>query len=166
MHCFRLLIKSFFRVPDGRLKKIYERIEPGGERLLKGPETVVFGKDGTMHALTEEGFLVKLTDFEDQGDGITSTAIVSVVADLGVGRPLGGKFSKGNTLYIADAHLGLTRLRNPGSGSKVELVASRVFDEGRWTQILYANDVVIGPKTGLVYFTDCKWMNDHTVRFG
>lgn len=77
------------------------------------------------------------------------------VADLGMGRPLGGCFTNNNTLYIADAHLGLTRLSSPGA--KVELVASRVMDQGQWTQILYANDVVVGPKTGRVYFTDCKW---------
>lgn len=113
-----------------------------------------------MHALTEDGFLVKLTDFREEeeytGDGTkVIKATVETVADLGMGRPLGGKFDSDNTLYIADAHLGLTRLKDHKSGhGKVELVASRVFNQGNWTQILYANDVAIGPKTGLVYFTD------------
>ncbi len=110
-----------------------------------------------MYIMNEEGFLVSITDFVDQEDGITITAKTNIVADLGMGRPLGGQFAEDNTLYIADSHLGLTRLRNPGSGSKVELVASRVFDQGEWTQILYANDVAVGPESGTVYFTDCKW---------
>jgi sugar lactone lactonase YvrE len=141
---------------DGKVKKIYERLEQGQKRLMTGPETIVFGNDGTMYSLTEEGFLVSLSEFEEKDDGVTITAKSKVVADLGMGRPLGGRFDAQDTLYLADAHLGLTRLKSPGSGSKVELVASRVFDEGKWTQIMYANDVAIGPTTGLVYFTDCK----------
>ena len=130
---------------------------------MTGPETIVFGNDGTMYTLTDEGFLVSFSEFEEKDDGITITATSTVVADLGMGRPLGGRFDAHGTLYLADAHLGLTRLKNPGSAaagsssSKVELVASRVFDEGKWTQIMYANDVAIGPTTGLVYFTDCKY---------
>ena len=118
---------------------------------MKGPETIVFGNDGTMYIMTEEGFLVSITDLQEGDDGITVTAKTTEIADLGMGRPLGGKFSKDNTLYMADAHFGLTRLKNPGDkGAKVELVASRVLDQGEWTQILYANDVAIGPKTGMV----------------
>jgi sugar lactone lactonase YvrE len=101
---------------------------------------------------------VSLVEFEEKDDGVTITAKSKVVADLGMGRPLGGRFDAQGTLYIADAHLGLTRLKNPGSGSsKVELVASRVFDQEQWTPILYANDVAVGPNTGMVYFTDCKY---------
>ena len=73
------------------------------------------------------------------------TAKVTTVAQLGFGRPLGGRFDKDGTLYIADAHLGLTRLKHPIQENKVEIVASRV---GEYSQILYANDLVIGPKTG------------------
>ena len=141
---------------DRKLKKIYERLQEGQQPLMKGPETVVFGNDGTLYVLTEDGFLVSLTDFEDGNDNMTIMASSKLVAYLGIGRPLGGKFNADNTLYIADAHLGLARLKNPGSESKVELIASRVFDEGKWTKINYANDVAIGPKTGMVYFTDCK----------
>jgi sugar lactone lactonase YvrE len=125
---------------------------------MTGPETIVFGNDGTMYTMTDEGSLVSLSEFEEMDDGFTITAKSNVVADLGMGRPLGGRFDAQGTLYLADAHLGLTRLKNPGSGSKVELVATRVFDEEKWTQILYANDVAIGPKTGIVYFTDCKYL--------
>ena len=189
---------------------------------MKGPETILFGNDGTLYALTEEGKLISLTDLqevevEDVVDGgeesnnnsTTTTTTTTkpkakimtgkstLIADLGVGRPLGGKFhpKEKNTLYVADAHLGLIRLKlddtNGGDKkknkkrnqkqqrkdqeeveataaaaavttpttikNKVELIASRVYDQGQWTQILYANDVVIGPKTGMVYFTDCKY---------
>jgi hypothetical protein len=72
---------------------------------------------------------------------------VTKVAD-GFGRPLGSRFDKDGTLYIADAHLGLTRLKHPIHENKVELVASRVFENGKYSQILYANDLVIGAKTG------------------
>ena len=122
---------------------------------MKGPETVIFDNNGVMFVMNEEGFLVSLTHLEaDDEDASIFRAKPTVVADLGMGRPLGGCFAADNTLYIADAHLGLIRLKN--TQSKVELVASRVFDQGNWSQILYANDVVVGPKTGLVYFTDCK----------
>jgi hypothetical protein len=136
---------------DGRLKKIYERVEENQEPLLNGPETIVFGNDGTMYALTEDGFLVSLTHFkQEETNPALITAKVNMVADLGMGRPLGGKF-KDDILYIADAHLGLTRLKNPGRGNnKVELVASRVLDQGKWTQILYANDVAVGPKVNTI----------------
>ena len=114
-----------------------------------------------MYTLSEEGFLVGLSNFqEEKADGGTSNLMADtrIVSNLGPGRPLGGKFDSKNTLYLADAHLGLTRLQNPGSGaSKVELVASEVMDNGTMTQILYANDVAIGPKSGFVYFTDCKF---------
>lgn len=146
------------QIKHGKTKKLYERQEKDEEPLLKGPETVVFGNDGTLYALTEEGFLVSLTDIQPDGDdGVRMTAKSTLVADLGVGRPLGGRFAKDDYLYLADAHLGLTRIKNPGRlHSKVELVASRVFDQGQWSQLLYVNDVAIGPKTGAVYFTCCK----------
>jgi len=187
------------RFHSGRLQKIIERIDDDDDaiqqrRYLKGPETIVFDESGIMYALTEEGFLVSLTDFVEEeeknnDDTVTKrtttpsiiTAKVTVVADLGVGRPLGGKFTQdGNTLYIADAHLGLIRVskKNTKNTTKkkkstttnnkkngddkdllfknVELVASRVYDkdEEKWTPIRFADDVTIGPKTGMVYFSD------------
>ena len=138
--------KLFFT--DGRLTKIYERLAENEKPLLKGPETVLFDNDGNMHALTEEGFLVTFTDLEEVPNTNKKTAKVTTVAELGYGRPLGGRFDKDGTLYIADAHLGLTRLKHPIRENKVELVVSRVFDNGEYSQILYANDLTIGPKTG------------------
>lgn len=150
---------------DGKVKKIYERRGYKHDvPLMKGPETVIFDMDGKMYIMNEEGFLVRLSDFEeDENDSTKIWAKSQVVADLGVGRPLGGCFTANNTLYIADAHLGLIRLKNSPT-AKVELVASRVMDQGRWSQILYANDVVVGPKSGKVYFTDCKWLGIQNTR--
>jgi DNA-binding beta-propeller fold protein YncE len=153
----------------GKLSKIYERLDDEddleAEPLLKGPETVVFNpKSGTMYVLTEEALLVSLTEFQThqrQDESKHETTIVTAkatkVVDLGMGRPLGGKFTPdGKTIYIADAFLGLIRVVNPHDfpKSKVELVASQVLDNGTMTRIINANDVAIGPKTGKVYFTD------------
>lgn len=148
----------------GKLTKIYERLEDGKEPLLKGPETVVInGKDGSIFALTEEALLVSLTKLKVQ-ESIENkpkimTAQVKSVADLGMGRPLGGRFTPdGKTLYVADALLGLIKIENPHKfpKSKVEIVANKVMDGDKTTRILYCNDVVVGPKTGKVYFTDCR----------
>jgi len=38
----------------------------------------------------------------------------------------------------------------------VELVASRVKVDGKWSPIAYADDVAVGPKTGMVYFSDAS----------
>ena len=125
------------------VQKIY-----AGDFRLKGPETALFDDDGNLYVLTEDGNLVQLQDFERDGSIINATA--TIVKDLGVGRPLGGRIV-GDTLYVCDTLLGLIRVRdfrNPRS--KVELVMSSV--EG--TPIRFANDVVEGPKTGRVYFTD------------
>jgi Strictosidine synthase len=125
---------------------------------LKGPETVVFGNDGSMYILSEDADLVKVHDFQPVAeDGFTIQATATIVADLGMGRPLGGRFTpKGNTLYIGDSVLGLTRIQNvKDRKSKLEIVAHSVVDRnGLSTPILYADDVTIGPKSGKVYFTD------------
>jgi sugar lactone lactonase YvrE len=144
----------------GKLQKIFERVEDGQKPLMKGPETIVFGADGTLYVLTEEANLLSLTDFEESDDGLKVTAKVNFVKDLGIGRPLGGKFTPdGQTLYIADAILGLIRLKNPHDPeSKVELICSTVVDEGVMTQILYADDVDIGPISGKVFFSDATDM--------
>jgi sugar lactone lactonase YvrE len=146
------------KTKHGRTKRIYERLENGDEPLMKGAETVVFGKDGTMYVLTEEANLLSLTDFEDDEDGVTITAKADVVKDLGAGRPLGAKFTMdGKTLYIADTLLGLTRVQNvKDPTSKVEIVASGVMDGGRMSKFLYTDDVCVGPKTGKIYFSDAS----------
>jgi hypothetical protein len=140
----------------GKLQKIFERVEDGQTPLMKGAETIVFGSDGTMYVLTEEANLISMTDFESSEDGLSLTAEANLVKDLGIGRPLGGKFTPdGETLYIADAILGLIRLKNPHNpASKVELISNAVMDGGVMTPILYANDVNIGPISGKVFFSD------------
>jgi hypothetical protein len=152
----------------GKLSKIYERLNDDdleAEPLLKGPETVVFNpRSGTMYVLTEEALLVSLTDFQThqtQDESKLETTIVTAkatkIVDLGMGRPLGGRFTAdGKTIYIADALLGLIRVVNPHEfpKAKVELIASQVIDNGNITKIMHAADVTIGPKTGKVYFTD------------
>ena len=138
----------------GKLKKIYQRITAGKEPLIQGPETVVFGNDGTMYILSETAKLIKLMDFEEQEDGVSILATAQEILDLGIGRPLGAKFAADGTLYIADSILGLVRVKRPEhAGAKVELVASRVLVDGYWSPIKFADDVSIG-KSGKVYFTD------------
>jgi Strictosidine synthase len=124
---------------------------------IHGPETIVFGNDGTMYALSEDAFLIQIDQFNERDDGIHINSTTTIIADLGPGRPLGGKFTpKGNTLYICDAILGLTRIRDvKDRKSKLEIVTRSVpLLNGTRSPILYADDVVIGPKTGKVYFTD------------
>ena len=143
-----------------RLKKIVERVDKNSKKLLVGPETVVFDKDGALFILTEDALLVKLTDFvDDPTDPMIISAKTEIVVNLGVGRPLGGKFASDGSLYVADMLLGLTRVRFPKgkrSDAKpvVELVASRVTTDN--SQILYADDVDIGSKTGHIYFSDAS----------
>ncbi|CAB9525415.1 STRICTOSIDINE SYNTHASE-LIKE [Seminavis robusta] len=160
------------RGKHGKLTKIYERLEHdvGDDDteplLLQGPETVLFHpKSGTMYVLTQDALLVSLTDLKphnsnNEDDGATTkivTAKTTKVANLGTGRPMGARFtSDGKTLYIADALLGLLRIVNPHDypKSKVEIVANQVTDGNNTTKILHANDVIIGPRSGKVYFTD------------
>jgi Strictosidine synthase len=149
------------QIKHGRTQRIYERLEEGeGQKkpLLVGPETVFFDKDGTMFVLTEDAKLVRLTDFKDGDDGSTVTAKTTLIKNIGVGRPLSGKFTNdGKTLYIADAILGLLRIDNPITDpqSKVELVASSFRKYKQKAQkLLFVDDVCIGPKSGKVYFTD------------
>jgi hypothetical protein len=147
---------------DGKLKKIFERVPPGQTPLMKGPETAFFDAKGVMYVTTVDGILLSLTDLEPLDDGITVMATATEVAHLGGGRPLAGAFHPADgSLYITDLHLGLLRLkRKPAGGfSKTELVASRVLDPATssWSPLTYVNDLAIGPKTGLVYFTDCEF---------
>jgi len=143
------------RLKHGKLQKIFERREEGRKPLMIGPETVVVGNQGEIFVLTEEAKLVQLTNLETQADGVTVMATAVEVMNLGMGRPLGGAFTPDGTLYIADTLLGLIRVKNPQDPrAKVELVASRVKVDGNWSQLLYCDDVTVGPKTGKVYFSD------------
>jgi len=162
---------------SSKLTKIYER-ESSHRRLLKGPETPIVDPDtGILYVLTEEANLVSLTDFQPIQKPQSSTAQSShvsakatLVADLGVGRPLGAAFTKdkdNNTIiYVADTLAGLLRVTNlnPNDSSKprVELVASSFQETNGITgqkisrRILFADDVDVGPITGHVYFSDAS----------
>jgi hypothetical protein len=139
---------------DGKLTKIYERIEPGRSPLMNGTETVFFDDHGTMYATTENGNLISFSDIQTPDDDGKSTTKTSLVKDLGTGRPLAGKFM-GSTVYVADSVLGLTRVQNVyDPKSKVEIVASTVMDNGKETRIFFADDLAVAPNSGMVYFTD------------
>lgn len=132
----------------GTAQKIYP------DPPVPGAETIIFDSKKRMYVVTEDAKLYQVKDFRPSGaDSHTINATSVYLKDLGMGRPLGGRFAAGDTLYVADALLGLIRIRNVHDPkSKVELVVSSVDD----TKILYADDVIIGPKTGKVYFTDAS----------
>lgn len=149
----------------GRTQRIYERLEQGEAPKLKGPETVVVNpRTGDLFVMSSDAQLLLLDDIQqDKEDMTRATARTTRLHSLGVGRPLGGSFTPdGKTLYIADAVLGLMRIHNPTDPkSKVELLVDSVVQQGmngtkEYSRILYANDICIGPKTGLVYFTDAS----------
>lgn len=149
-----------------KLTKIYER----HTSLIKGPETpLIDPRNGKLYVLTEDANLVSLTDFQPrdddaEGSGSTSARTVSLtaktrlVADMGDGRPLGGTFDSDGMLWVADARLGLTRVKITDEGNvfgDIEIVVSKIMDEdGLLSDIVYANDVDVGVDTGHVYFTD------------
>ena len=133
--------------------------------LLINPETIIFDNDGTMYIINEDAKLVSLHDFQPLVEEDTSilTATAIEVADLGHGRPLGGKFDNDGCLYFADVIFGLNKICNISSeqgiipSSSVEVVASQVkLDDGTFSPINYADDVDIGPRTGHVYFSDAS----------
>ena len=128
---------------------------------MKGAESILFESTGTLHVMTEEAKLLSLTDLADtrKAHSIPAvTAKATEIMDLGSGRPLGGKFARDGTLYIADAILGLNRVRfEKNVIPQLEHVASEIIVDGNKYPIHYVNDLDIGPKTGLVYFTSCKF---------
>ena len=183
------------QMKNGKLTKIYERFDENDghqkhrKPLLTLPETILFDNNGVMYIMNENGQLISLTDFQpkknpkqvgdinDLNHNIL-TAKATEVANLGMGRPLGGQFDKHNCLYYADSLLGLARVCNLQSSSTtltttittsqsnhqgklssnvIEIVASRVkLSDGSWSTINYADDVDIGPITGHVYFSDAS----------
>ncbi|GAX21599.1 hypothetical protein FisN_29Hh033 [Fistulifera solaris] len=138
------------------------------QQPVYGPETAVIGKQQQLLVLTEDGKLVELlVDAKNKKKTNASTASSNttvdtrIVQELGIGRPLGGRYtSHEHTLYIADAVLGLTRLRQyTDTQSRVELVANMVTvltEDGipYESPLRYVNAVAVGPKTGHIYFTD------------
>ena len=140
---------------------------PGGEALLKGPETaLVDPRDGTLYALTEEANLIRLDDFQtpDPSNPYNITARCTVVVDLGVGRPLGGKITSNGEVYIADSLLGLIRVPDlDAERPRVELIASRIkSSDGTSSPIRFADDLDVGPRTGHVYFSDGEYNHENT----
>lgn len=142
---------------NGKLKKIYERIPENQEPLLKGHETILFDNSGAMFALAEGSKLISITNIvEDSDDSTILKADVNEVAYLGVGRPLGAQFAKDGSLIVADVILGLLKVSFPKNREPVvEVLATRVkLSDGTWSRIIFADDVAIGPKTGIIYFSD------------
>ena len=138
------------QMSEGRLTKIYELFdneEQEKDRLLTLPETILFDNNGIMYIMNDNAKLISLTDFQKSKDkNNIMTTKTTEVADLGVGRPLGGKFDMNNCLYYADAILGLARICNINqsstSKSYPEIVATRVkLSNGKWSSINYADDV-------------------------
>ena len=149
----------------GQTQRIYQRMHAGEAKLLNGPETVVIHpKTGDLYVMTADANLLLLRDLQtNPKDATRGTAQTTRLHSLGSGRPLGGAFTRdGKTLYIADAVLGLTRIQNPTDPkSKLELVVDEVAiprEDGTMelSRLWYADDVTIGPKTGMVYFTDAS----------
>jgi Strictosidine synthase len=134
---------------------------------VRGPETVIFDSKNRMYVVTEDAKLYEIRDYKGTSStGSTGTEIINATSvflkDLGMGRPLGGRFA-GETLYLADSLLGLIRIHNVhDKKSKVELVVSSVDQQ----RILYADDVIVGPKTGKVYFTDASEIAPDRIRVG
>ena len=102
-----------------------------------GPEDVVIGFGNLLYTATDDGNILSL-----QADG--SDLLVFAVTG---GRPLGLDY-RGGFLYVANAHLGLQRVRQDGR----VVVLTDTFDG---EPIRYANDVAVA-KDGAVYFTDAS----------
>ena len=102
-----------------------------------GPEDIAFGFDRLLYAGTEDG---KIISFHADGSDI------NVFANVG-GRPLGLDFN-GGFLYVANAYIGLQRVRSDG---RVVVLA----DKFEGNSIGYANDVAVA-KNGMVYFSDAS----------
>jgi hypothetical protein len=158
--------------------------------MIRGPETIVFGKDDRMYIMTETAWLVEIIlpnnnntpknnhPRSKQGDADTTAnstilpATCRMVQDLGNGRPLGGAFDRtGKYLYMADAILGLTRTVVAPTGPThpiVEVLVSSVPEHGRSSSpsIRYCDDVAVGPKSGRIYFTDATTIAPDRVFYG
>jgi sugar lactone lactonase YvrE len=103
----------------------------------RGPEDLTIGFDGLLYTGTEDG---KVISFQSDGSDI------QVFADTG-GRPLGLDYA-GGFIYVANAYLGLQRIRSDG---RVVVLA----DEFEGQSIGYADDVAVA-KNGMVYFSDAS----------
>ena len=164
----------------GNVIKIFERLNKdkkgNQEPLLLGPETVIIDHESNIYALARDNIIQlknlgkeETKDDPSYPDGYPDTnskpfemgtdifADVMIVAKTS-GFVLGGKFVPGTkVLYFADAVNGLCRIDVSKPNPKVELIASSFqLDDGTWSKIAYADDVDIGPKSGIVYFSDAS----------
>ncbi len=117
-----------------------DRLEVATAIELKGhhgPEDVTIGFGGLLYSGTEDGNIIS---FHADGSDL------QVFAETG-GRPLGIEFA-GGFLYVANAYLGLQRIRQDG---RVVTLA----DEFDGQPIAYADDVAIA-KDGSIYFSDAS----------
>ena len=119
-----------------------------------------------MYAMTEHSDLIHVTNIlpldnekkvdyhvEDESGNIF-VADTQIVAKLGMGNPLGGKFDynkEKKTLYFADSVMGLSRIHISDDHPKVELVATHNQQDG--SPLTFVDDVDIGRKTGHIYFS-------------
>jgi len=165
----------------GNVIKIYERLNKGKnghhEPLLLGAETVIIDYESNIYALAKDNViqLKNLGKEETKGDSsypgdypdtyhdTSSNWDGKIFADVEIvaktpGALLGGKFVPNTKiLYFADAVNGLCRIDVSKPHPKVELIASSFqLDDGTWSKIAYADDVDIGPKSGIVYFSDAS----------
>lgn len=105
---------------------------------LHGPEAAAFDQAGRLYLTTHEGWLVRSNP---AGDALEPWL------DLG-GRPLGLDIDPNNTVWVANAYLGLQKVSPKG---EVTVVANQA--DG--IPIRYADDVVVA-LDGKVYFTDAS----------
>ena len=132
----------------------------------------MFDQDGEMYAMTEHSDLIHVTnisplekskskkkrkkkdyDLEDESGNIF-VSDTQIIAKLGMGNPLGGKFDynkEKKTLYFADSVMGLCRIHISDDNPKVELVATHNQKDG--SPLTFVDDVDIGRKTGHIYFS-------------
>lgn len=156
-------------VVDGNFIKIYERRIEGQDPILLGPETVVFDHESNMYVLCH-GNIILLTNLtrstiKTTKDAKQDESIILADAKIlakSVGFPLGANFVPNTKImYFADPILGLCRIDLSDTETektmrpKIELVASKFqLDDGSWSKIAYADDVAVGPKSGMIYFSD------------
>lgn len=106
-----------------------------------GPEDLAVDAAGRIYAATESGAIVRSLDGEVFEDWVETS-----------GRPLGIEFGPGSaggqTLYVADAYLGLLAITPDGR-------TTRVVDTVDGVPVRYADDVDVAAD-GTVYFTDAS----------
>ena len=119
--------------PDDRLK--YARAIDLGAH--EGPEDVTAGPGGRLYATTKNGKIVQIDSYGRVRD----------YADVG-GRPLGIESDTDGSLLVANAHIGLQRVRRDGS---VETLLTEIDGQ----PLIFANDLAIAAD-GVIYFTEAS----------